>query len=344
MDDEAEGAKFKSMGIPFVSHTEEPTKVQQPDSTYLTVFLATPRGFCAGVERAIEIVERALVRFDEPVYVRHEIVHNKRVVSELKEKGAIFVEELDEVPTGAVTIFSAHGVSRVVERDADRRALQVIDATCPLVTKVHREGRRYAEQGYEVILIGHRGHAEVEGTLGQIEGHVHVVACVEDVLLLDIPRSAKVAYITQTTLSVTDTSEIIAALNDRFPQIVGPDTNDICYATHNRQMAVRDMLPDIQCLLVVGARNSSNSNRLREIGAEAGVPSYLIERADDLDPNWLTHVHAVGVTAGASAPESTVQETLARIKALKQTRVVTRDGIHEDMRFKLPAIVARETP
>ncbi|MEM8794066.1 MAG: 4-hydroxy-3-methylbut-2-enyl diphosphate reductase [Pseudomonadota bacterium] len=307
----------------------------------MNVYLATPRGFCAGVERAIDIVERALQKFGAPVYVRHEIVHNKRVVSELRDKGAIFVEEVDEIPSGAVTIFSAHGVARVVEDAAAGRKLQVIDATCPLVSKVHIEGRRYAAKGYDVVLIGHRGHAEVEGTLGQIDGPVHVVACKEDIALLDVADPDKVAYVTQTTLSVTDTRDIIMALHERFPKIVGPDTNDICYATHNRQMAVREMIDDIDVLIVVGSQNSSNSNRLREIGSEAGIPSYLIGSADALDPDWIRKAKSIGVTAGASAPESTVNDVLKRLSRLKKISVVERGGIQEDIRFKLPPAVAR---
>ena len=307
----------------------------------LTVFLANPRGFCAGVERAITIVERALIKFGSPVYVRHEIVHNKRVVEELRDKGAVFVEELDAVPSGAVTIFSAHGVSRLVEDDAQNRTLKVIDATCPLVSKVHIEGRRYADQGYDIILIGHLGHAEVEGTIGQIPKPVHVVANEQEARDLIIQNSDKVAFITQTTLSVRDTQSIIAVLRERFPAIVGPDTKDICYATQNRQAAVRDMLGEIDLLLVVGAHNSSNSNRLREIGAEEGIESHLLETADALDPTWLNGVERIGLTAGASAPDSIVQETLTRLSQLRQTKIIIRDGVKEDMQFKLPAEVAR---
>jgi len=266
----------------------------------LTVFLANPRGFCAGVERAITIVERALIKFGSPVYVRHEIVHNKRVVEELRKKGAVFVEELDAVPTGSVIIFSAHGVSRLVEDDAQNRTLKVIDATCPLVSKVHIEGRRYADQGYDIILIGHMGHAEVEGTIGQIPKPVYVIANEEEARSLSISNPDKVAFITQTTLSVQDTQAIIAVLRERFPAIVGPDTKDICYATQNRQSAVRDMVGEIDLLLVVGAHNSSNSNRLREIGTEEGVDSHLIETAEALDPVWLDGVKRIGLTAGAS--------------------------------------------
>lgn len=311
------------------------------EAAELTVLLANPRGFCAGVERAITIVERALIKFGAPVYVRHEIVHNKRVVEELRQKGAIFVEEVDEIPLGAVTVFSAHGVSRLVEDDAEKRTLKVIDATCPLVSKVHIEGRRYAAQGYDVVLIGHKGHPEVEGTIGQIPKPVHIIASVEEVRGLTVENPDKVAYVTQTTLSVNDTQEIIKALRRKFPAIVGPDTKDICYATQNRQMAVRHMLDEIDLLLVVGAHNSSNSNRLREIGAEAGIESHLIESADMLDPRWLDGVSRVGVTAGASAPDSIVQETLTRLSQLKQTKIVIRDGVKEDMQFKIPAEVAR---
>ncbi|MEP1443302.1 MAG: 4-hydroxy-3-methylbut-2-enyl diphosphate reductase [Hyphomicrobiales bacterium] len=307
----------------------------------MTVLLANPRGFCAGVERAITIVERALIKFGSPVYVRHEIVHNKRVVEELRNKGAVFVEELDEVPTGAVTIFSAHGVSRLVEDDADKRTLKVIDATCPLVTKVHIEGRRYAEKGYDVVLIGHLGHAEVEGTIGQIPKPIHVVANEEEARNLSVENPEKVAFITQTTLSVHDTQNIIAALKKRFPAIVGPDTKDICYATQNRQTAVLDMIDEIDLLLVVGAHNSSNSNRLREIGTLEGIESYLIETAEALDPAWLNGVERVGLTAGASAPDSIVQETLTRLSQLRQTKIVIRNGVKEDMQFKLPAEVAK---
>lgn len=311
------------------------------EAAKLTVFLANPRGFCAGVERAITIVERALIKFGSPVYVRHEIVHNKRVVQELRDKGAVFVEELDEVPTGAVTIFSAHGVSRLVEDDADKRTLKVIDATCPLVTKVHIEGRRYAEQGYDIVLIGHLGHAEVEGTIGQIPKPVHVVADEEEARNLSVDNPEKVAFITQTTLSVQDTQNIIAALKERFPAIVGPETKDICYATQNRQTAVRDMLGEIDLLLVVGAHNSSNSNRLREIGTEEGIESHLLESADAFDPAWLNGVKRIGLTAGASAPDSIVQEILTHLSQLRQTKIIIRDGVKEDMRFKLPAEVAR---
>ena len=309
----------------------------------LQVILAKPRGFCAGVERAIDIVERALERFGAPVYVRHEIVHNKRVVRTLRDKGAQFVEGVDEIPEGAITIFSAHGVSRKVEEDAAMRGLEVIDATCPLVSKVHLEGQRYVQKGAEVVLIGHRGHPEVEGTRGQIPGGVHLVSTVEDVAELS-PRSPnKLAYVTQTTLSVDDTREIIDALRSRFPAITGPDVKDICYATQNRQTAVRELTKRVDLILVVGARNSSNSNRLREIGSDGDVPSYLIEDAAALRPEWLDGVSSVGITAGASAPEELVEELLARLGELFDVEVDELKGVDERVQFKLPrALVQAE--
>ena len=302
----------------------------------LRIVLAEPRGFCAGVERAIEIVERALELYGAPVYVRHEIVHNKRVVDTLRAKGARFVEEIDEVPQGAVTVFSAHGVAERVERGAEGRALHVVDATCPLVAKVHKEGRRYADRGFEVVLIGHRGHPEVEGTMGQIPGRVHLVTCVDDVELLAPADPRKLAYVTQTTLSVDDTRDVIAALRRRFPGIIGPDVRDICYATQNRQTAVRALAKTVDVVLVVGARNSSNSNRLREIGEGMDVPSYLIGDADALDPAWLEDASAVGITAGASAPEELVLELVARLDTLFDTRVELQVGVEENVQFKLP--------
>lgn len=302
----------------------------------LKVVLAQPRGFCAGVERAIDIVERALEKFGAPVYVRHEIVHNKYVVDTLRERGAIFVEEIDEIPTGAVTVFSAHGVARKVENGALERELDVIDATCPLVTKVHKEGRRYAEKGYDIVLIGHIGHPEVEGTLGQIEGTVHVLSEVEEVEELEVADPARVAFVTQTTLSVNDTKDVIAALKKRFPSIIGPDTRDICYATQNRQTAVIALAKQVNLLLVVGAHNSSNSNRLREIGENFGIPSFLIEDASMFQPEWLDGVDAVGVTAGASAPETLVQETIARLRDYRDVTVEKMDGVEENIHFKLP--------
>ena len=304
------------------------------------VLLAKPRGFCAGVERAIEIVERALTLYGPPVYVRHEIVHNKHVVESLRAQGAVFVEELDEIPEGAVTIFSAHGVSTEVEDEAERRNLPVIDATCPLVTKVHKEGRNHARKGREVILIGHAGHPEVEGTQGRIPGGVHLVSSTEDVRGVDVRDPTKVAYVTQTTLSVDDTRDIIEALRQRFPKITGPDVKDICYATQNRQQAVRELAARVDMLLVVGARNSSNSNRLREIGAESGIPSYLIDDAESLDPAWLNDVATVGVTAGASAPEKLVQDLIDRLGNFGSVTVEELAGAEEHMQFKLPRELA----
>ncbi|CAK0768318.1 1-hydroxy-2-methyl-2-(E)-butenyl 4-diphosphate reductase [Azospirillaceae bacterium] len=286
---------------------------QQP----LKVILAQPRGFCAGVERAIEIVERALEKYGQPVYVRHEIVHNKHVVETLKERGARFVEEVADIPSGAVTIFSAHGVASTVEEDAISRRLHVIDATCPLVTKVHKEGQRYAGRGYDVVLIGHPGHPEVVGTMGQINGPVHLVSSVADVADVTPQDPEKIAYVTQTTLSVDDTREIIAALKIRFPKILGPDVKDICYATQNRQMAVRRLVGQVDLVLVVGAHNSSNSNRLREIGRDMDKPSYLVEDAGCFRPEWLDGVRTVGVTAGASAPEELVQGLIHRMAELR---------------------------
>jgi 4-hydroxy-3-methylbut-2-en-1-yl diphosphate reductase len=304
--------------------------------THIRVILARPRGFCAGVVRAIEIVEWALARYGAPVYVRHEIVHNKHVVDDLRARGAIFVDGVDEIPRGAVTVFSAHGVSQEVEAAASARELDVIDATCPLVRKVHHEGRRYAEQGRDVVLIGHRGHAEVEGTRGQIPGRLHIVSSPEEVAEIEVADPTRIAYVTQTTLSLLDTHDIIEALRRRFPAIVGPDTRDICYATQNRQKAVIELAKRVQLLLVVGSANSSNSNRLREIGAAAGIESHLIEGAGELDPVWLDGVAVVGLTAGASAPEAVVQETILRLGSLRRVSLEDLDGIEEKVRFRLP--------
>ena len=303
----------------------------------MRVILAEPRGFCAGVVRAIDIVELALKKYGPPVYVRHEIVHNRRVVEDLKAKGAVFVEELDEVPDGAHTVFSAHGVSQNVADIAGDRNLPVIDATCPLVAKVHKEGQRYAGSDFEVILIGHEGHPEVVGTMGRIPGKVHLVSSVEDVATLDVENPTKLAYVTQTTLSVDDTRDVIEALQRRFPEVVGPDVKDICYATQNRQTTVRELARKVNVLLVVGAQNSSNSNRLREIGEELSVPSYLIDDASALDPSWIKGAAVVGITAGASAPEALVQELVARLSELDDIEVEHLDGIDENVQFKLPA-------
>ena len=306
----------------------------------MKVILAQPRGFCAGVVRAIEIVERALQKFGPPVYVRHEIVHNKHVVDSLKAKGARFVENLSEVPADAVTIFSAHGVARRVEDEAAARGLPVLNATCPLVTKVHNQGKRYVAQGRVLILVGHAGHPEVEGTMGQISGPVVLVQKEADVAALTIPPDTPVAYVTQTTLSVDDTRGIIAALQRRFTDIVGPETRDICYATQNRQTAVRELSELVDVILVVGAKNSSNSNRLREIGAEAGVPSYLIADGSELVPDWVERVDTVGITAGASAPEVLVEDVINALRRFAPVEVSTLPGREEHIEFRLPAELA----
>jgi 4-hydroxy-3-methylbut-2-enyl diphosphate reductase len=306
----------------------------------MRVVLAQPRGFCAGVERAIEIVERALKKYGPPIYVRHEIVHNRHVVEDLRTRGAVFVDELDEIPPGAMTVFSAHGVARRVEEAAAARNLPVIDATCPLVAKVHNEGRRYAAQGREIVLVGHAGHAEVEGTIGQVPGKVHLVQTAEDVAKLKVGDPERLAYITQTTLSVDDTRGIIAALKQRFPAVVGPDVRDICYATQNRQQAVRDLAKEVDIILVVGSRNSSNSNRLREIGEELGRPSYLIDDASHLRAEWFDGVEVVGLTAGASAPEMLVKGVLEGLRQFGDVSISTLAGVAEDVRFRFPAQLA----
>ena len=308
----------------------------------MKVILAQPRGFCAGVVRAIEIVERALQKYGPPVYVRHEIVHNKHVVESLKAKGARFVEDLSEVPPNAVTIFSAHGVAKSVEEEAAARELPVLNATCPLVTKVHNQGKRYVGQGRRLILIGHAGHPEVEGTMGQISEPVTLVQTETDVASLDIPADTPVAYVTQTTLSVDDTRGIIAALHDRFSDIVGPETRDICYATQNRQTAVRELSKLVDVILVVGAKNSSNSNRLREIGADSGIPSYLIADGSELQPEWVRGAEVVGITAGASAPETLVENVIEALAALGPVDITTMAGRVEDIEFKLPASLTGE--
>jgi len=302
----------------------------------LKVFLAQPRGFCAGVERAIEIVERALKIYGPPVYVRHEIVHNKRVVNNLSSKGAIFVQELDQIPAGAVTIFSAHGVAQRVEDTAKNRRLPVLDATCPLVAKVHKEGQRYSSKGYEVVLIGHEGHPEVEGTMGRITGDVYLVSNTDDVFKLKVKNPNKLSYISQTTLSVDDTKVVIEALKKRFPSIEGPDVKDICYATQNRQSAVRDLVDHVNLILVVGAKNSSNSNRLRDLGEESGVDTYLIETADDLDKKWFDNVDSIGISSGASTPDELVKEVINRISSFREIKIEKRPGIEENIVFKLP--------
>jgi 4-hydroxy-3-methylbut-2-en-1-yl diphosphate reductase len=303
----------------------------------MRVILAQPRGFCAGVVRAIDIVERALEKYGEPVYVRHEIVHNRHVVETLKNKGARFVEELTEVPDGAMTVFSAHGVPQAVISEARARALPVLDATCPLVSKVHAQGKRYAAQGRRLILIGHAGHPEVEGTMGQVGVPMALVSSEADVAALDIPLDTPAAYVTQTTLSIDDTRNIIEALKARFTNIVGPETSDICYATQNRQSSVRELCKLSDVILVVGAKNSSNSNRLCEIGKEEGKPSYLIADASELDPAWLAGKENVGLTAGASAPEKLVEEVIEALRGMNGgVEVMQMDGIKEHIEFRLP--------
>jgi 4-hydroxy-3-methylbut-2-en-1-yl diphosphate reductase len=302
----------------------------------MRVLMAQPRGFCAGVVRAIEIVNRSLEKFGPPVYVRHEIVHNRHVVEELERKGAVFVETLDEIPDGAVTIFSAHGVAQSIIDEAKSRGLPVLDATCPLVSKVHSQGKRYVAHGRILILIGHAGHPEVEGTIGQVGAPVHLVSTTEDVAQLDIPNDAPVAYVTQTTLSVDDTRGVIAALEARFSDLRGPDVADICYATQHRQSAVRELCEVVDLLLVVGSRNSSNSNRLREVAANRGIPAYMIDRADLLNPRWVEGKARVGVTAGASAPEVLVREVIARLRELGAGSVRELPGTPETIVFPLP--------
>ena len=306
------------------------------DNKSLKIILAQPRGFCAGVERAIEIVEKALQIYGPPVYVRHEIVHNKRVVNNLSSKGAIFVQELDQIPEGAVTVFSAHGVAQRVEDTAKFRNLPVLDATCPLVAKVHKEGQRYSKDGFEVILIGHEGHPEVEGTMGRISGPVYLVSNTEDVKKLKVKNPNKLSYVSQTTLSVDDTRDIIKALQDRFPNIIGPDVKDICYATQNRQSAVRDLVKNVDLVLVVGARNSSNSNRLKDIGSESGVNTYLIETADDMLTEWFSNVESVGITSGASTPDELVKEVIDKISTFREIEIEKQKGKEENVVFKLP--------
>ena len=300
------------------------------------VRLANPRGFCAGVDRAIEIVRRGLELYGAPIYVLHEIVHNKHVLEELSAKGAVFVKSLSEVPKGAVTVYSAHGVSEAVVAEGRQRELRIIDATCPLVTKVHVQARQYADEGREVILIGHPGHPEVEGTRGRIPGRVHVLSTVEEVEKLEVRDPRRLAYVTQTTLSVDDTRAVLEALVQRFPSIQGPALKDICYATQNRQNAVKELAPDIDLLLVVGSANSSNSTRLKELGERSGVPAHLIDRPDEIREPWLAGKSRIGVTAGASAPEVLVQAILQRLGELGVTAVREMEGEPERVVFQLP--------
>jgi 4-hydroxy-3-methylbut-2-enyl diphosphate reductase len=302
----------------------------------MQVLLANPRGFCAGVDRAIEIVERALVLHGAPIYVRHEVVHNKFVVNDLRNKGAVFVEELSEVPSGSTVIFSAHGVSQDVRREADGRGLKVFDATCPLVTKVHVEVAKMREQGREIVMIGHRGHPEVEGTMGQSDGGMHLVEGPDDVPGLKVGDENNLAYVTQTTLSMDDAARTVMALKKRFPKIVGPKKDDICYATQNRQDAIKTLAQRCDVVIVVGSPNSSNSNRLREVAEQLGVPAYMVDNATELQPEWVDGKKFVGVTAGASAPEVLVQEVVDRLRTLGASSVSTLDGIPERVIFPLP--------
>ena len=302
----------------------------------MEVLLATPRGFCAGVERAIEIVERAIALYGAPIYVRHEVVHNRFVVDGLRAKGAVFIEELSDVPAGNTVIFSAHGVPQSVRSEAEARGLRVFDATCPLVTKVHLEVARMREQGRELIMIGHKGHPEVEGTMGQVKDGIYLVENVADVAGLTVANPDMLAYVTQTTLSVDDAGAIVAALRERFPSIVGPKKDDICYATQNRQDAVKFMAPQSDLVLVVGSTNSSNSNRLREVAELLKVPAYLVDNADAIDPAWISGRQRIGVTAGASAPEVLVESVIARLKELGAGSVRQLEGVPERVTFPLP--------
>ncbi|GAB3372153.1 4-hydroxy-3-methylbut-2-enyl diphosphate reductase [Massilia agri] len=300
------------------------------------ILLAQPRGFCAGVDRAIEIVERALRQFGAPIYVRHEIVHNAYVVEDLRNKGAIFIEELEDVPAGNTLVFSAHGVSKAVRADAEARGLTIFDATCPLVTKVHVEVAKMRKQGCEIIMIGHDGHPEVEGTMGQAEEGMHLVETVEDVATLQVKNPDQLAYVSQTTLSVDDTADIIAALKARFPNIIEPKKGDICYATTNRQEAVKFLAPQVEVVVVVGSPNSSNSNRLREVAEKKGTPAYMVDNASKIDPAWIEGKKRIGVTAGASAPEVLVQAVIDRLKELGAASVRALEGVEEHVVFPLP--------
>jgi 4-hydroxy-3-methylbut-2-en-1-yl diphosphate reductase len=301
-----------------------------------TIFLATPRGFCAGVDRAIAIVERALEKCGAPIYVRHEVVHNAYVVNNLRHKGAVFVDELDEVPVGATVIFSAHGVSQAVRQDAQARGLTVFDATCPLVTKVHVEVSKMREKGLEIIMIGHRGHPEVEGTMGQGQAGMHLVETPDDLKDLEVSDPDKLAYVTQTTLSVDDAARVVSALKARFPNIVGPKKDDICYATQNRQDAVKKLAKTCDVVIIVGSPNSSNSNRLREVAEHLGVPAYLVDGATDIEPSWLVNKQRIGISAGASAPEILVEEVIERLKQLGATAVAPLEGLLENVNFPMP--------
>ena len=313
-----------------------PVKAYVPEK----LFLAQPRGFCAGVTRAIDIVDRALEKFGAPVYVFHEIVHNQFVVDELRDKGAIFVDSLDDIPEKSLTIFSAHGVSQEVRRIADTKLLRVIDATCPLVTKVHIQAQRYAKKGYALVMIGHPGHEEVEGTIGSVDIPVHLVSQVSDVATLTVGLKEPIAYVTQTTLSMDDTRDIIDALTQRYPHIEGPHVDDICYATQNRQTAVRALAEQVDLVLVVGARNSSNSNRLKEVAASQNIPAYLVQDETELQPSWLLGVSKIGITSGASTPEVLVKRVVAALAKNTSQQVIALPGVQEDVVFRLPLELA----
>ena len=313
-----------------------PVKAYVPEK----IFLAQPRGFCAGVTRAIDIVDRALEKFGAPVYVFHEIVHNQFVVDELRDKGAIFVDSLDDIPEKSLTIFSAHGVSQEVRRIADTKLLRVIDATCPLVTKVHIQAQRYAKKGYALVMIGHLGHEEVEGTIGSVDIPVHLVSQVSDVATLTVGLKEPIAYVTQTTLSMDDTRDIIDALTQRYPHIEGPHVDDICYATQNRQTAVRALAEQVDLVLVVGARNSSNSNRLREVAASQNIPAYLVQDETELQPSWLLGVSKIGITSGASTPEVLVKRVVAALAKNTSQQIIALPGVQEDVVFRLPLELA----
>ena len=308
----------------------------------IKTILANPRGFCAGVVRAVEIVEQALLLYGAPIYVLHQIVHNQQVIQDLEARGVIFTEDMKSIPPRTVTVLSAHGVSDAVMETAKAQDLEIIDATCPLVTKVHLQAKRYSKSGHEVVIIGHRGHVEVEGTYGRVRGTVHVVGTVEDVQALVVSDPKQVSYVTQTTLSLDDTRSIVQALKDRFPEVKGPELSDICYATQNRQNAVRSLAERVDVILVVGARNSSNSARLQEVGEMSGVDAYLIQDANEISPDWFANSSAIGVTAGASTPEILVQGVLDRLRALGVSSIEEMEGVSEDITFKLPASLLRE--
>ena len=316
-------------------------KVLNKENNIKTI-LANPRGFCAGVVRAVEIVEQALLLYGAPIYVLHQIVHNQQVIQDLEARGVIFTEDMKSIPPKTVTVLSAHGVSDAVMETAKAQDLEIIDATCPLVTKVHLQAKRYSKSGHEVVIIGHRGHVEVEGTYGRVRGTVHVVGTVEDVQALVVSDPKQVSYVTQTTLSLDDTRSIVEALKDRFPEVKGPELSDICYATQNRQNAVRSLAEKVDVILVVGARNSSNSARLQEVGEMSGVDAYLIQDANEISPDWFANSSDIGVTAGASTPEILVQGVLDRLRSLGVNSIEEMEGVSEDITFKLPASLLRE--